>query len=350
VKAILRQLSVSVLAIVALAESVMLLRAGWWSAFSSRVAVLSDFMLKVVHELAPLAWPVVAVYLSYRFQPQLVQLSQRLRKGPGGIDFADPDTLERLQEPSLPTPDATPVKPTVPVPQEAQQPLSTGQVSLASSAATASSTEMAHIQQSESRERIYSEIVSETEDLAPELAVTALSIQIERKLKRLAGIVGTYPRDNPTFRSLLKALETTLPREVSEVALAFSSVRNAVVHGQRVPESSVLNTIEAGRSLLKYLSERPEKPFVVVASGLIPYENKEATIVRQGFTVLLLRNDETEQAFPTTRTYAPGTEVSWEWNMGPTYPETFFEHPTTGAIGEAWSQSAEFVGRPIDEL
>ncbi len=346
-KAIFRRMVVPVLAIVAVAESVMLLRAGWWLAFTNRVAVLSNFMLKVVHELAPLAWPIVAVYLSFRFQPQLVQLAQRLRKGPGGIDFADPDTLERLQEASLPAPPGMAVKPTVPVPKEPSPAAAALQPPVAS---TASATEARRTPPRESRERIYSEIVSETEDLAPELAVAALSIQIERKLKRLAGIVGTYPRDNPTFRSLLKALDTTLPREVFEVAVAFSSVRNAVVHGQRVPESSILNTIEAGRSLLKYLSERPEKPCVVVASGLVPYEDKQATIIRQGFTVLLLWNGETEQTFPTTRTYAPGTEVSWEWNMGPTFHETFFEHPTTGEIREAWSQSAEFVGRPIDEL
>jgi hypothetical protein len=42
--------------------------------------------------------------------------------------------------------------------------------------------------------------------------------------------------------------------------------------------------------------------------------------------------------------------VTWSWDMSNVWPESWYRDPETDTIEYAWTGSAEFAGRPLDEL
>lgn len=57
------------------------------------------------------------------------------------------------------------------------------------------------------------------------------------------------------------------------------------------------------------------------------------------------------RAFPISHAGLPqGEAVTWEWNMSHIYPRAWYRNPRTDQIEEAWTESAEFAGRPVHAL
>ena len=57
-----------------------------------------------------------------------------------------------------------------------------------------------------------------------------------------------------------------------------------------------------------------------------------------------------QRIFPSTRSYHQGQVLSWEWDSGKSWGESWYRDPQTDEIRHAWSGSLEFVGRPLETI
>lgn len=55
-----------------------------------------------------------------------------------------------------------------------------------------------------------------------------------------------------------------------------------------------------------------------------------------------------KRAFPHTNRPLPvGEPVTWEWETGRNFPESWYRDPETGHFEDGWTESLEFAGRPL---
>lgn len=136
----------------------------------------------------------------------------------------------------------------------------------------------------------------------------------------------------------------------------FRDVRRRIVHGSDVSEHEVLRAIDLGSSILQALRRVPREVHVVVAPSVEVFEDNLGTKPRDVRAVLLESTNVVDgrpgspRAFPTRRDYKKGQTVSWEWKFDTIWDESWYRDLDTGQIAYAWTSSAEFDGRPLEEL
>jgi hypothetical protein len=55
--------------------------------------------------------------------------------------------------------------------------------------------------------------------------------------------------------------------------------------------------------------------------------------------------------YPSTKThFKKGKQVAWEWDMSKTWGPLWYKDPQTDEMKSAWSSSAEFVGRNLEDI
>jgi hypothetical protein len=300
-----------------------------------------------LNELVVAAWPTAALVLAWLFRGPLTELAGRATEI-AGWKFQSAALTNSLPTPPVaPKPVEVPSAESVSVPAAPKSPTYTVETGPGNFTIRRSDASL-------SLNDIFNSLNSDAEDFVPELAIMGLSVQVEKQMRRLAAAVGVYPRGRvASFQSLLDNLAPVLPKEVVEKARAFHTVKNATGHGRRVPLETQREAVEAGRQLVDYFAARPEKPPIVVASGLEPYADAAGTKEQPGFRVMILQtSDGVQHAVPTRGSrYAPGREVSWEWSTDAKFEnDTFFRDPKSNEVKLAWRSAVEFAGRPIDEL
>lgn len=86
------------------------------------------------------------------------------------------------------------------------------------------------------------------------------------------------------------------------------------------------------------------------------YSDPECQCIRSGVSGVILEIREQPgnilngyTIHPTTRKhFKAGIQVAWEWNIHNRFDKLWYRDPETGEIRSAWTQSAEFVGRAIN--
>ena len=193
---------------------------------------------------------------------------------------------------------------------------------------------------------------------SPKVALILLGSKIEHRLRLLAASTGWPLRSNELSASV-EVLERqgSLPRHAIETVRLFSSVRSKLVHGGDATEHEILRAIDSGINLLKAIDSIPVATHTVVRADVPIYSDAACTKLRGDVKGLILEEtsalmpNKFVQIFPTTKThFQVGQQVAWEWNMSNVWGESWHRSTDTNEILPAWSQSAEFIGRPLDTL
>lgn len=196
---------------------------------------------------------------------------------------------------------------------------------------------------------------------SPSVAVMRVAIEMDKQLRILLAVAGVLKRyDGSTPRKAIEILDSVagveVPPSLRSAISDFWSVRNDVLHGQQ--ESLALRAIDYGLRIIKILRSIKRPAYIVRYIDIPLYSDENCMILRQDVHGVILEAFSGENKsfglniFPTTRKYAVGDSLTWEWNTETDgWDTTWFRDPSTNnQIKQAWSGALEFVGRLLDEV
>jgi hypothetical protein len=195
---------------------------------------------------------------------------------------------------------------------------------------------------------------------SPAVAMMRLSIEIDRQLRLILAVIGRlkdYTSTSPTEAvDLIATTDPSTPRlsELRDTLDSFWGLRNEVVHGKS-REVLAMRAVDYGLRILRVISSIPRPAFIVEV--MVPlFMNKECSELRTDVSGVILNarratGESTRQIHPTRKHYIQGQSLSWEWDFtGPGWEETWYIEPATREIKLAWSESLEFIGRPLEQI
>jgi hypothetical protein len=192
---------------------------------------------------------------------------------------------------------------------------------------------------------------------SPRVGLMILSAELERVMREmLTRIEQANPSSKRQRRpvGLVRMADSlwqvgVLPEELLNAVEAFSSVRNQIVHGAgEVSDREILQAIDAGLVILRSLQQVALG--VVEQAGLELYEDSQGMIRRPDVWGVVLNGignstDTESWIMPThRRDYAPGQVVKWAFDGSEVCPASWYRHPETRQLREAWEAAAFFVG------
>lgn len=194
---------------------------------------------------------------------------------------------------------------------------------------------------------------------SPRIGLVMLSGELEASVRQLLAMTGweTPASARSVSMGVRRLVEVGVLTESAASALAlFMTVRNEIVHGRtRASDDEVVRAIDAGVSLLRAITVIPRERNVIEHENVPIFSDPEGTIpVSFGHGVIMRTHTpggrtSTLRIYPTTRTdHEVGREVTWEWDLGHRWGETWYGDPASGEIKSAWTASAEFRGRHLD--
>jgi PIN like domain len=191
----------------------------------------------------------------------------------------------------------------------------------------------------------------------PKIKLIVLASEIERELRFLIASMGLLQKSQG---QLLNDLNLLVPYGFSEMEKTkfFWSIRNQNIHGYDTISDDILLALEYGLSILKSLKSIQHEVNIVYHPGVLIYSDPDCYRVQEFVKGIILENRRypgdtftSFRIFPTTLThFINGKIVSWEWNMNNIWGESWYRDPDTHEIKSAWSSSAEFIGRDLDNL
>ena len=199
--------------------------------------------------------------------------------------------------------------------------------------------------------------------MSPKAALMQLTLEIDRELRKLLVSTGALRRymvlvsaTPPNALEILGGVQgATIPEELREKVSEFWSLRNTVMHhDSEVP----FLAFELGLSILRVLRNVPRPSYVVKKTNVRLYADRYCQNERQGVEGVWVETFSADgvsqgtRIYPSTRKYAEGMSVGWEWNYDQhqSWDDTWYKDPETGKCTQAWSGSMEFVGRDIKEV
>jgi hypothetical protein len=326
-------------------------------------AVTGSGIQDVLNGIASVLWPIVALLAIALFRPEIRSALRRIRElNIFGNSVKFEDELTELQTDSEKLA-ASPIQPEPPeVPDAATIALA------ASGAVEAQFTGHAvGVVIPPTPSSVDSDVDAQVHEVlavsatSPTAALMQLSAQLERLVRRIIAQTGHLGevRNPGSMRELTDILEraVALPAGSLDALRAFTRVRNEIVHGTTAAtDAEVLRAIDSGIVLLRSLHAVPLELNVVEYPGVPIYSDDSGTARLQGKGLILSTTSPggavtTRRIFPTTRDhYTRGKVVAWEWSMEHVWPEAWYRDPVTEQMTVAWTSSAEFVGRNLDEI
>ncbi|RZU42711.1 hypothetical protein [Edaphobacter modestus] len=187
--------------------------------------------------------------------------------------------------------------------------------------------------------------------VSPEAGVLLTSVYIEREIKEIvasSGLLSSYTSPQQGLK-LLREREL-MPAALAESLDKFMTIRTMIVHTDADPALTT-EALSQGLVLLTMLRSIHRSSYEVVRTDVTLYSDPDGKVVVPDAKGVVLRARDqhgrpsaSTQIHPTTRQMFVGTKVSWEWNLGKTWRETWFRDPDSQELFYAWSNSAEFVG------
>jgi len=189
---------------------------------------------------------------------------------------------------------------------------------------------------------------------SPSAAILSLSAALERELRELLEGVGHVPR-SVTLRRLAEEASRVagLPKATHDALALFSDVRYELVHHGSAPDADVLRALDSGITILRVIQNLPRDLHVVHAPAMQLFSDEWGRRpIADVRGVSLLEGDygSGPRVFPTRRSYTRGEVVSWEWDVRRIWGPAWYRDSDTGEIEIAWTQSAEFTGRSLEEV
>jgi hypothetical protein len=289
----------------------------------------------IILAVASLLWPVVAITGLVLFKKEIVSVLHRLTKAEIlGQKIELREELAELEDAVKAT-----VVETKALPKEQKR-----------------------LQDPKEEETVDSTVKSILEKAAsdPKLALVALSAELERQARQnlaTRGLLGGR-RAVSLSQALNELNKYGFPPNLAGSFRLFLDVRNKIVHGVGgATNDDAISALDSGLTILRALNALPNEINVVYHPGVDLFSDAQATNPISDAKGLILETTspggavKTFRIFPTTHTgYEKGKRVAWEWNLGKTWPATWYRDLETGEIKKAWDASAEFVGRHLDDI
>jgi hypothetical protein len=306
---------------------------------------------ELLHAIASLAWPLLALLFLLLYKPQLVKLLERLKRGRflgQELEF-ELDQLDASATAAQQAPTPTPVRPKAPPPAPEAE----------AEPAEEESPEVVIKPYRRSRlgpladDRDVERTILDEAEASPKLALITLSAELERVLRRkLAASQAPENWERQSLGRMVTRME--LPADLRRAVRQFSEVRNRIVHGHGLVEDDVaLRALDSGLKILNTLQAIPVEEHVVRHPSVEIFADEAGTEPRDIHGVVLDNVAEgvtRPSVFPTRQTYVVGQMVTWEWDDTHAWPESWYRNPDTNQIEYAWSSSIEFAGRPLEEI
>jgi hypothetical protein len=196
---------------------------------------------------------------------------------------------------------------------------------------------------------------------SPKVALLRLSIAMENKSRDiLAQTNWGQGKSNISLDQAFEQLHTLgqLPPSASASFNQFSDITRRIISGAYlVSDSDIMSALDSGIGLLKQLYAIPIEENIVSNPDVAIYSDAECKVKLTDVRAVILEttspggSSKSFRIYPTTRTdYRIGELVSWEWNMSRIWGQAWYRDPADGKIKQAWTQSAEFIGRRLFHL
>ncbi|MCA1705049.1 MAG: hypothetical protein LC808_18020 [Actinobacteria bacterium] len=293
---------------------------------SARAIPLASFVgdaVDIIHALADLAWPALALAALLLFRAELTAILRQVKRGKAGpIEFELERELSELGERT----------------EAARKSLPPAAVDTEETA---------------EGQDVASRVLKEAA-ISPRLALITLSAEIGRKAREVLAS-SQHPMNwrNRPFARTIHRLE--LSPSVRGAYDEFRIVRNEIVHGGKATDSDAVRALDYGLIILDAIERIPRAVHRVLVPRVETFAD-EAGEIRHDFHAVVLESrsnvagDSVEHAFPTIRTdFIKGQAVSWEWGHR-AYPEAWYRDPRDGEIKYGWTKALEFDGRPLDQV
>ena len=198
--------------------------------------------------------------------------------------------------------------------------------------------------------------ILETAKQFPWVGLMMLSDLIDKELREIIYSQGEVDRPLPyTTANVQRVLREreVLPPHLLRALRDFQIVRNAIFNmPQNVDPDAVLRAIYSGIKILEALQRTPRGVYVIHKPGIRLFSDEQCENERRGVSGVILEMGSTEpkthHIYPTTRRdYREGTQVAWEWSSAERWGPTWYRDSDTSEIKLAFSESMEFVGRPL---
>lgn len=197
---------------------------------------------------------------------------------------------------------------------------------------------------------------------SPAVAMMRLSIEVDRQLRLILAAVGSltdYTGQSPTeaLELIGKSIEgSAIKPELKDILESFWELRNSVVHAVGSRHGYAIRAVDYGFRILRMLQTIPRPSYIVVAVVFL-FADQKCNIPRQDVNGVILESfglkgeSHGRHAHPSRKHYTQGQSVSWEWDLrGPGWGETWYQDPETHETKYAWTESLEFIGRPLEVI
>lgn len=289
----------------------------------------------LLQALAALLWPAFAFTALFMFRKQFADLLARLKKGKLlGQEIELSESLDKLQQAAQ----GVQIE-VAALPQPSPPP----------------KTEAETIQDQTIAQRIISEA-----GISPKAALISLAVELEKLAREVLATTGHLRgrRFVPIQQAISEVHQVYgLAAHVPSSLHHFWDVRNRLIHNGEGTDENILRAIDSGLAILRALQAMPREVNIVHDPNVPVFSDQALTLPVTNVHGVLLETHSPGGASKTFRIYpssqnhfAKGKQVSWEWNMSLIVGPAWYRDPATGESKEAWSSSAEFVGRHLDEL
>jgi hypothetical protein len=192
------------------------------------------------------------------------------------------------------------------------------------------------------------------------LALLRIWIEIEQEVRTIVATHGLLQfSSRPSVREYVKVLaqRKVITQETADSIANFYELRNRLVHGRigdTYHEAELLALIDSGLRLLEILRLIPRQTYKVF--DLVPFFSDALATVRvEGAKAVILETTISDgrhiyAAYPTTKPYARGQTLSWEWNLRNVWGPAWYRDPESGQVKLGWDSAGEFVGRPLETI
>lgn len=294
-----------------------------------------DLVINLIAAVAKILWPILGFTILIVFRKEISEVFRRIKKGKVlGQEIELSDSLEELRlsakitkevAESLPTPDPAPA--------------------------------IARLEKTEKDE--ISQILDEA-TRSPRIALITLSGYIEIAAKRALASTGNFSEDQITspIETIKKLSQSVggLPDDILNSTKLFMTIRNKLVHMREASEDDIISALDSGITILRALKALPLQKSIVRHINVELFKDPECQLKAGGLGVILelvgpggIKRNQT--ILPTLRDwFEVGQTVSWEWELGNVWDETWYIHPETGLKSLGWHASAEFIGRSLDSI
>jgi len=144
-----------------------------------------------------------------------------------------------------------------------------------------------------------------------------------------------------------------LPERVKTGLQKFLDARDRVARGETMRKAELLRALDLGLDVLKALESFPREVVTVLDPHVDLFVDAQGKKPRKDVHGVMLETSGAGgppiRVYPTTRDYKAGQILSWEWSFQRAYPESWYRDKD-GSPRYAWSESLEFVGRPLTDL